>query len=141
MSTSLYPFLEMNGNASEAIDFYVTALDAKVVFMLRFADLPGNKGTELPPEKQNWITYASLKIGEAELTLSDDVTGSNYHTGTQVTIVVQTPDKNKAKQYFEALQEGGKVNVPLQPSFFSSAYGNVTDKFGVTFRVLLKGQQ
>jgi PhnB protein len=141
VSTSLIPFLEMNGSANEAIDFYVKALDAKVVYKLRFSDLPENTKSPLPPEKKNLISYAILKIGESELQLSDNVTGSSYQKGTQVTIVVQTNDKDKATQYFEALKQGGQVNEPLQESFFSPAYGNVTDKFGVTFRILTKGRQ
>lgn len=141
MSTSLIPFLEMNGGANEAIDFYVKALDAKVVYTLRFGDLPVNPESPLPPEKKDLIGYAILKIGESELQITDNVTGSSYQKGTQVTIVVQTNDKDKATQYFEALKQGGQVNEPLQASFFSPAYGNVTDKFGVTFRILTKGRQ
>ncbi|KRE31595.1 VOC family protein [Paenibacillus sp. Soil522] len=141
MSTSLIPFLEMNGSANEAIDFYEKALDAKVVYMLRFGDVPGNPESPLPPEKKNMVGYAVLKIGESEFQLTDHFTGSSYQKGTQVTIVVQTNDKDKATQYFEALKQGGQVNEPLQASFFSPAYGNVTDKFGVTFRILTKGRQ
>jgi PhnB protein len=141
VSTSLIPFLEMNGSANEAIDLYVKALDAKVVYMLRFGDLPENPESPLPPEKKNLVNYAVLKIGESELQISDHFTGDSYQKGTQITIVVQTNDKNKATQYFEALKEGGQVNTPMQASFFSPAYGNVTDKFGVTFRILTKGQQ
>ena len=140
MSTVLIPFLEMNGSANEAIDFYVNALDAKVVYTLRFGDMPENPESPLPPEKKNLINYAILNIGESELQLTDHFTGSSYQKGTQVTIVVQTNDKDKAIQYFEALKEGGQVNDPLQASFFSPAYGNVTDKFGVTFRILTRGR-
>ncbi|MFB9324638.1 VOC family protein [Paenibacillus aurantiacus] len=141
MNTSLIPFLEMNGSANEAIDLYVKALDAQVVYMLRFGDMPENPESPLPPEKKDWINYAVLKIGESELQLSDHFTGGSYQKGTQLTIVVQTDDKDKATQYFETLKEGGQVNEPLQASFFSPAYGNVTDKFGVTFRILTKGSQ
>ncbi|MDF2652291.1 MAG: 3-demethylubiquinone-9 3-methyltransferase [Paenibacillus sp.] len=141
MSTSLIPFLEMNGSANEVIDFYVKALDAKVVYTLRFGDMPENPESPLPPEKKDWINYAILKIGDSELQITDHVTGSTYEKGTQITIVVQTNEKDKANQYFEALKQGGQVNEPLQASFFSPAYGNVTDKFGVTFRILTRGHQ
>ncbi|MCR8644256.1 VOC family protein [Paenibacillus sp. N1-5-1-14] len=141
MTTTFIPFLEMNGKAREAIDFYEKALGAKVVYKLMLADLPNNKGVELPAEKKDQVSYAVLKIGEAELQISDNVTGSQYHKGTQITLVLQTPDKDQATQYFEALQQDGQVNEPLQSSFFSPAYGNVTDKFGITFRVLAKGRQ
>lgn len=139
MSTSLIPFLEMNGSAQEAIDFYEKALDAKVAYMLRFGDMPEDPEAPLPPEKKDWVNYAILKIGDSELQITDHVTGSTYEKGTQITIVVQTNDKDKATEYFEALKQGGQVNDPLQASFFSLAYGNVTDKFGVTFRILAKG--
>jgi len=141
MSTSLIPFLEMNGSANEAIDLYVKALDAKVVYSLRFGDMPENPESPLPQEKKDWINYAVLKIGESELQLSDHFTGGGYQKGTQVTIVVQTDDKDKATQYFETLKEGGQVNEPLQASFFSPAYGNVTDKIDVTLRTLTKRSQ
>lgn len=136
MSTIFIPFLEMNGRAKEAIEFYEKALDAKLVFSLPFDSW--NKETELTPEQKNMIGYAVLKIGEAELQLTDHVTGSDYHKGTQISLVVQTSDKAKAYQYFEALKEDGTVNQPISASPFSPAYGNVTDKFGITFRVLYK---
>ncbi|MFX3635929.1 MAG: VOC family protein [Candidatus Pristimantibacillus sp.] len=141
VSTSLIPFLEMNGSANEAIDFYENALDAKVVYVLRFGDMPENPESPLPPEKKDWINYAILKIGDSELQITDHVTGSTYEKGTQITIVVQTNDKNKANQYFEVLKQGGQVNEPMQANFFSPAYGNVTDKFGITFRILTRGHQ
>jgi PhnB protein len=141
VSTVLIPFLEMNGSAQEAIDLYVKALDAKVAYMLRFGDMPEDPEAPLPPEKKNWVNYAILKIGDSELQITDHITGSTYEKGTQITIVVQTNDKDKVANYFEVLKEGGQVNDPLQASFFSPAHGNVTDKFGVTFRILTKGRQ
>jgi PhnB protein len=103
--------------------------------------MPENPEAPLPPEKKDWVNYAALKIGDSELQITDNVTGSAYEKGTQITIVVQTDDKEKATQYYEALKQGGRVNTPLQSSFFSPAYGNVTDKFGITFRILAKGRQ
>jgi len=40
-----------------------------------------------------------------------------------------------SKQIFEALQEGGKVGMPLQETFWSPAYGILTDKYGVTWNI------
>ncbi|MGE7824878.1 hypothetical protein [Paenibacillus sp. NPDC093718] len=70
MSTSLIPFLEMNGSANEAIDLYVKVLDAKVTYMLRFRDMPENPEAPLPLEKKDWVNYAVLKIGDSELQIT-----------------------------------------------------------------------
>jgi PhnB protein len=38
------------------------------------------------------------------------------------------------------LKQDGQVKMPLQETFFSPAYGIVTDKFGVTFQIYTEGQ-
>ncbi|ALS25866.1 glyoxalase/bleomycin resistance protein/dihydroxybiphenyl dioxygenase [Paenibacillus sp. 32O-W] len=43
------------------------------------------------------------------------------------------------EKIFEALREGGQVGMPLQETFWSPAYGIVTDKFGVTFHITTEG--
>lgn len=72
---------------------------------------------------------------------ANEVIDFTHEKGSQITIVVQTTEKDKTTQYFEVLKQGGQVNEPLQASFFSPAYGNGTDKFGVTFRILTRGHQ
>lgn len=57
-----------------------------------------------------------------------------------MTICLSTDDPAKSKHFFEALQEGGTVVMPLQATFFSPAYGIVTDKFGVSFQIYTEGQ-
>ncbi|MDU5950647.1 MAG: VOC family protein, partial [Paenibacillus macerans] len=63
-----------------------------------------------------------------------------HQSGTQVTICLTTNDAELAKRMFEALAEGGQINMPLQETFFSPAYGSLTDKFGVTFQIFVEGK-
>lgn len=44
-------------------------------------------------------------------------------------------DVEKSKEVFAKLLEGGQAVMPLQETFFSPSYGQVTDKFGVTWHV------
>jgi PhnB protein len=53
---------------------------------------------------------------------------------------ITSDDKDISKQTYEALQQEGQINMPLQETFFSPAYGIVTDKFGVTFQIFTVGQ-
>ena len=41
----------------------------------------------------------------------------------------------EAKRVFDALAQGGKVQVPLTPAFFATSFGIVADKFGVSWMV------
>lgn len=52
MALKLAPYLMMNGNAAEAIQFYQEALDAKVVFSQTFKEMPQDTPPIPSREKQ-----------------------------------------------------------------------------------------
>ncbi|MDF2854368.1 MAG: hypothetical protein K0Q87_219 [Neobacillus sp.] len=141
MTLRLIPYLVMNGNAKEAIEFYEKALDAQVLFIQSFGEMPENPEYPLPAEAKDRISHATLKVGETELMFSDTFPGQPHQSGSQVTICISTNDAEKATKMYEALQQGGQVNMPLQETFFSPAYGNITDKFGINFQIFTEGQQ
>ncbi|OIK09256.1 VOC family protein [Bacillus sp. MUM 13] len=141
MTLKLIPYLVMNGNAREAIDFYQKALNADVLFTQSFREMPENPEFQLPEEAKNLVSHATIKVGETELMLSDTFPGQPHSSGTQVTICITTDNAEKAKQMFEALIQEGQVTMPLQENFFSPAYGSVVDKFGVSFQIFTEGQQ
>ncbi len=141
MTLRLSPYLMMDGNAKEAIDFYVKTLDAQVLFSQSFGEMPENPEFPLPEEAKKLIGHAMIKVGETDLMFSDNFPGTPFQSGNQVTICISTKDKERSQQIYEGLQQGGKVNMPMQETFFSPAYAIVVDKFGVTFQIYTEGQQ
>lgn len=141
MTVRLIPYLVMDGNAKEAIQFYEKALEAQVHFIQTFGEMPENPEFPLPADAMERVSHATIKVGETELMLSDTFPGQPHQSGTQVTICITTDDAEKARKFFDALQDGGQVGMPLQETFFSPAYGNLTDKFGVTFQIFAEGKQ
>lgn len=140
MTVKLTPYLMMNGNAKEAIQFYEKALEAQVLFSSTFGEMPENPEFPLPDSAKDLVSHAMIKVGEAELMFSDTFPGQPVQSGNQVTICIGTNDVEKSKQFFNALQDGGQVIMPLQETFFSPAYGIVTDKFGVPFQIYTEGK-
>ncbi|MGZ7441174.1 VOC family protein [Paenibacillus sp. TH7-28] len=135
MTMRLTPYLVMNGNAKEAISFYEKALGATVVFAQSFGEMPENPEFPLPEEAKDRVSHAMLKVGETDLMFSDTFPGQPHQSGNQVTICLTTNDAEQAKRMFDALAEGGRIDMPLQETFFSPAYGSLTDKFGVPFQI------
>ncbi|PLS17682.1 hypothetical protein CVD28_10650 [Bacillus sp. M6-12] len=135
MILGIYPYLILNGNGHEAIKFYEDSLDAKVLGVQTFGDMPENPEFPTPVEARNRVLNAHLKVGNTDLMLSYTFPGNPYQLGSQVTIAITIDDAEKSKEVFGKLQEGGKVNMPLQETFWSPAYGQVTDKFGITWQV------
>lgn len=141
MSLRLTPYVVLDGDTREAIAFYEKALDAKVVFVQTFADMPANPDFPLPDEAKDRVAHASLKVGDSDLMFSDSFPGQSIPKGDQVTICIVSDDVEKSKRIFDALQDGGEVHMPLQETHFSPAYGNVKDKFGITFQIFTEGNQ
>jgi len=141
MAMQVTPYLMMDGNAKEAIQFYENALEAKVLFLQTFGEMPENPEFPLPEEAKGRVSHATIEVGESPIMFSDIFPGQPFQSGNQVTICLSTKDKEKSNKIFEALQQGGQVNMPMEETFFSPAYGIVTDKFGVTFQIYTEGQK
>ena len=130
----------MEGKTREAIRFYEQAIDAKVLLMITYGDMPEMPST-FNDEHKNLVAHAKLQVGDSELMFSDSPGGSRIASGKQVTICITTNDPEKSKRIFDALsQDGGQVNMPFQAEPFSPGFGDVTDKFGVTFQVFTEAQ-
>ncbi|WP_088041757.1 VOC family protein [Bacillus sp. EAC] len=139
MTIRLIPYLIMDGNAKEAIEFYEKNLDAVVQFSQSYGDFHNNPDDKITAEAKDYIMHATIQIGESVLMLSDAYPGYPHQIGNQVTICITTDDIGKSRQIFENLSEGGQIELPLQDTGFSPAYGKVVDKFGVLFQVFTDG--
>jgi PhnB protein len=135
MIKEIYPYLVLNGNAKEAITFYEHAFEAKVLGVQTFGDMPDNPEFPTPEEAKGRILNAHLKVNETNLMMSDTFPGQPYQVGAQVSLAITITDVEKTKNVFEKLQEGGEVIMPLQETFWSPSYGQVKDRFGVTWQV------
>jgi PhnB protein len=124
-------YLTFNGRCQEALDFYREALGAEVTQVTRIRDVPE------PPRGASGdnIVYASLQIGETTvLAMDGPSTGAAQFAGFHLSLVTQTDEETE--RLFGRLAEGGAVRMALTPTFFSSRWGIVADRFGVNWMVL-----
>ena len=66
------PYLFFNGKCEEALEFYKSALGAKVDMVMRFSESPEKPppGT-MPPGSDNKIMHAAFKVGDTQIFASD----------------------------------------------------------------------
>ncbi|MCQ6265110.1 VOC family protein [Fictibacillus sp. WQ 8-8] len=140
MIVGLYPYLVTNGNGQEAVKFYEKALNAKVLSVQTFGDQPENPEYPVPAEAKDRVMNAHLKVGDHDLMLSDTFPGMPYETGDQVTVAITIDSVETSKEVFEKLKEGGQVIMELQETFWSPSYGQLKDKFGVTWQISTLGK-
>lgn len=130
----LHPYLCFEGRCEEAIEFYKKALGAQVLSCMRGKDAP--EASCAPSQHADKILHAMLKIGPAEVMMSDGMnTGHAEFKGVTMSISVDSDDQ--ARETFQAISaDGGQVMMDLQKTFFASSFGVCTDKFGVSWMVL-----
>lgn len=135
MSMRMNPYLVMNGNAREAVAFYQKALDATLVGLQTFGDMPSDPNHPTPDAMKDLVMHAMLKVGETDLMFSDTMPNMPHQPGNQVQVTLVTDSAATSQRIFAALSEGGQVIMPVQETFWSPAYGQLTDKFGVPWQI------
>lgn len=140
MSMSLNPYLIFDGNTREAVHFYEKVLGGEVIGIMTFGDMPADPNFPLTDDMKDRVMHAQLKIGDTDLMFSDTFEGMPYEPGNTIQIAIHPKDEARAKEVFAALANGGQVLMPLQKTDWSPLYGQVKDKFGITFQVNVPGE-
>jgi PhnB protein len=129
------PYIVTDGRGKEAIAFYQQALDAQVLDVKTFADIPTNPEYSHPKNAADLILNAHLKIGQTDVMISDTSPGQVLPFGDQVTLALTTDNVEKTKAVLANLQVDGQVLMALAETFWSPLYGQVKDKFGITWHI------
>lgn len=138
----IQPYLFFAGRCEEAIAFYRQAVNAQVLMLMRFKDspVPHDPGTGGPVPDGEKIMHATIRIGETTINLSDGQAGDHLDF-RGFALSLTTGGEGEARQVFNALAAGGLVLMPLGQTFFSPAFGMLTDRFGVMWMVYVVAQQ
>ncbi len=132
------PYLNFDGRCDEALDFYRRTLDTEVTALMRFKDNPEVCASGMvPPGAEDKVMHSSFRIGGSTLMASDSAcSGRPNFQG--VSLALTTANDDEAKRRFKALSDGGRVEMPMEKTFFSSSFGVVVDRFGVTWMVVVE---
>ena len=131
------PYLFFEGRCEEAIEFYRKVLGAEVTMLMRFKDSPepAAPGT-CPSGSGDKVMHLSFRIGDTTLMASDGrCLGRPSFQGFSLSVTVR--DDAEAERTFAALADGGQVQMPLAKTFFSSRFGMVADRFGVSWMIIV----
>ncbi len=127
------PYIFFDGKCDEALEFYKSALGAKVNVLMRFKDNPSPECNA--PGTADKVMHAEFQIGSSAIMASDGYCkGQPKFDGFSLSIACDS-DAEVAR-LFNGLSQGGEVRMPLGPTFFATSFGMVADKFGVGWMLL-----
>ncbi|MDA7949390.1 MAG: glyoxalase/bleomycin resistance/extradiol dioxygenase family protein [Hyphomicrobiaceae bacterium] len=126
------PYLFFNGNCAEAIASYVEIFGGEIMEKMPASDMPPEY--DVPDENRHLVMHSRIRIGDGFLMASDNLMGENTEmTGSSVLVSLPTVDAGKAA--FDTLADGGAIEMPYGPTFWSKGFGMLTDRFGVRWMI------
>jgi len=134
--TRFNPYLNFNGNAEEAFNFYKSVFGGEFAMLMRFRDVPGNE--DMPAAVLDKIMHIALPIGNGNMLMASDSLeslGQNLVVGNNHYFMLGVDSKEEADDFFAKLSVDGKIEMPLQDTFWGDYYGSFTDQFGIQWMI------
>lgn len=130
------PYVFFDGRCEEAFQFYEKAVGARLEMKMKYKESPEKHPPGmLPPGYEEKIMHMSFHVGKSLVMASDGMCGGDAKfEGMSLALSVDT--EGEAQKVFAALSEGGNVQMPMNKTFFSPAFGMVADKFGVHWMIM-----
>jgi len=126
-------YLFFNGNCAEAMRFYERTLGGKLDKMMTYAESP--EPQLCPPGSSDRIMHASLAVDGRLLMASDTPEGHAQAGMSGFGLSLNYPTVAEARRVFDLLANGGTVTMPMARTFWSAAFGMLTDRFGTPWMV------
>ena len=124
--------LLFDGDCEKAFLFYEPLLGGEIVTMLSYGDSP--MAGDVPDIWRSKIIHATMTLDGQTLS-GADAPPDGYECPQGFAVLVHPSTEKVCERMFNALAAGGTVKIPLQKTFWSSAYGLVVDRFGIPWEV------
>jgi PhnB protein len=129
----LNPYLFYNGNCEAAFKYYEKVLGAKIEMMLRSEEAPPDAGHTTPGMEKK-IMHGRMTVNGSVL-MASDAPPQHFHKSQGFAVSLTFADPAEGERKFNALCEGGSVNMPFGKTFFSKGFGMGIDQFGIPWMV------
>ena len=131
--TTMNPWINFNGNAEEAFNFYKSVFGGEFTKVTRFKDIAG---PEFPVAEKdaNKLMNITLPIGNGSMLIGNDVPefmGKVSENENRSKIYVNAESKEEAEKIFNELSAGGQVEAPIGNSAWGTYFGMFRDKYGI----------
>jgi len=134
---AINPWINFNGNAEEAFNFYKSVFGGAFTKLVRFKDL-ASADFPVPEQEAHKIMTIALPLGSHNMLLGNDVPefmGRVNENENRSKIAVQADSREEAERLFNGLSAGGSVEGPIDESPWGTYAGMFRDKYGIEWIV------
>ncbi len=133
---TINPYINFNGNAEEAFEFYRSVFGGEFAKVIRFKDL-ASSDFQVAEDEKNKIMHIALPIGKNILMANDvpSFMGRVNENENRSKISVSAEKREEADKLFSGLSAGGNVEMPIGDSPWGTYFGMFRDKFGIEWMI------
>jgi len=134
---TINPWINFNGNAEEAFNFYKSVFGGEFTKVIRFKDL-ANADFQVPENEVDKIMHISLPIGKHNVLIANDVPefmGRVNENENRSKISISAESREEADKVFQGLSAGGAIEGPIGDSPWGTYAGMFRDKYGIEWIV------
>ena len=130
MASVLNPYLNFNGNARQAMEFYRDVFGGELT-LSTFGELGAAEGADADK-----IMHGQLQTDSGYTLMGSDVPSHMQPYQPPAAFAVSiSGDDPILRDYFEKLSAGGAVTMPLAKQAWGDEFGMLTDQFGIPWMV------
>lgn len=128
MSPSITPFLMFQGQAEEAIRHYLDLFDDGTLETIQYygPEGPGAEGT---------VMYAAFTLAGHRLAAIDSAVEHDFDFTPSLSLFIECDSEAQIRQLYAGLLEGGDDLMDLGDHGFSTLFGWVDDRWGVSWQL------
>jgi len=134
---TIHPWINFNGNAEEAFNFYRTVFGGAFTKVVRFSALSSAE-FPIPEADANKIMHIALPVGANTQLMGNDVPefmGRVNERENRSKIVLSAESREEADRIFNGLSAGGEIEGPIGDSPWGTYAGMFRDRYGIEWIV------
>ena len=143
--TNINPYLNFDGNAEEAMNFYKAAFGGEFMEpVMRWGTAPGCEEFNLSNADKEKVMHMALPVSKGNAIMASDSIkglGPALSVGNNVTIAIGPDSREEADRIFDTLSAGGEVQMPMADAFWGGYFGSFVDKFGISWLINVDERQ
>jgi PhnB protein len=125
--TQINAYIHFDGQCQEAMEFYRDCLGGELTLQ-KVGET--SMAAQSPEAIHQQIIHASLTRGSL-LLMGSDLAAPGFVKGNNISLSLTCSSEEEINSFFSKLSAGGKVEHPVNISFWGALFGSFKDKFGI----------
>lgn len=127
--------ISFKGNCEEAINYYKRTLGAEVKEICYLDEAPVDLDYENPTGSR-FVSYSEIAVFGTSFVMVDGAACEMKNHNFWFSLILDTEEE--VRTVFNKLADGGQITEPLAPQFWARLSGDVIDRFGIEWNVLMR---